>query len=68
MDMTHIDHQMAESIRKQFDAPPGHFSVILVGKDGGTKFRQNDRVKLKDIFKLIDAMPMRQEEMRKKSK
>ena len=40
--------------------------AILVGKDGGVKLRQNAQVKLNDIFALIDAMPMRQEEMRQK--
>jgi hypothetical protein len=67
MDTTQIDHTTAESIRKQFDVPPGRFTVILVGKDGGVKLMRNAMVKLKDIFALIDAMPMRQEEMRQKA-
>ena len=62
-----IDTHMAEAIRKKFDVPPGLFTVILVGKDGGVKLRQNPEVKLKDIFALIDAMPMRQQEMRQKA-
>lgn len=34
--------------------------AILVGKDGGIKFRESgDRVSLSDIFTLIDGMPMR---------
>lgn len=37
--------------------------VILIGKDGGIKSRF-DRVDLKAIFSDIDAMPMRQNEMR----
>jgi hypothetical protein len=62
-----IDPHMAEAIRKKFDAPPGLFTVILVGKDGGVKLRQSPEVKLKDIFALIDAMSMRQQEMRQKA-
>ncbi|UCE54829.1 MAG: DUF4174 domain-containing protein [Desulfobacterales bacterium] len=65
---TQIGHTTAEVIRKQFDVPPGRFTVILVGKDGGVKLTRNAMVKLKDIFALIDSMPMRQEEMRRKAK
>ena len=39
---------------------------ILVGKDGGVKFRQDRIVELKEIFRVIDAIPMRQQEMKKK--
>jgi hypothetical protein len=34
-----------------------------VGKDGGIKLRRSAQIELKDIFDLIDAMPMRQEEI-----
>ena len=36
--------------------------VVLVGKDGGVKYRHNT-LELSDIFDRIDAMPMRQQEM-----
>ena len=67
MNTTQLGSDMAEDIRKQFKASPGLFTVILVGKDGGVKLRRNTQVKLKDIFALIDAMPMRQEEIRQKA-
>jgi hypothetical protein len=67
MDSTQIDSQTAEGIRREFDVPLGRFTVILVGKDGGVKLRVNDPVQLGDIFGLIDAMPMRQQEMRQKA-
>ncbi len=35
---------------------------MLIGKDGGVKFLL-DRMDLEAIFKEIDAMPMRQNEM-----
>jgi len=60
--------EMATALRKKFNAPAGRFTVILVGKDGGVKFKRHTRVKLSDIFALIDAMPMRQEEMRQKGR
>lgn len=66
MNTTRLDVQMAATLRKQFDVSPGRFTVILVGKDGGVKLKRHTRIKLNDIFALIDAMPMRQEEMRQK--
>ena len=67
MDTTRIDPQTAAAIRTRFAAPPGQFTCILVGKDGGIKLRQDALVKLEEVFNLIDAMPMRREEMRQKS-
>ena len=65
-DATRIDPQTAAAIRTRFAAPPGQFTCILVGKDGGIKLRQDSQVKLEQIFDLIDAMPMRKEEIRQK--
>ena len=62
-----LEVEEAMTLRKRFDVSPESFTVILVGKDGGVKLKQKSRVMLKDIFDLIDAMPMRQEEMRQKS-
>jgi hypothetical protein len=66
MDTTQIDPQTAASLRKHFDLPPKTFMLILLGKDGGIKLKRNDRVKLEEIFSLIDSMPMRKDEMRQK--
>jgi hypothetical protein len=54
------------SLRKNLSVPPGQFMSILIGKDGGEKFRQDRIVELKEIFRVIDAMPMRQQEMKEK--
>jgi hypothetical protein len=62
-----IDTRAAAAIRTKFAAPLGNFTCILVGKDGGIKLRQDSQVKLEEVFNLIDAMPMRREEMRQKS-
>jgi hypothetical protein len=59
-----LDPHTAASLRERFDISPKAFSLILVGKDGGIKLRRNDPVKLEEIFRLIDSMPMRQDEMR----
>jgi len=54
------------SLRKQMAVPPGKFMIILIGKDGGEKIREGRFVGLTEIMGTIDAMPMRQQEMRKK--
>jgi len=47
--------------RNDFD----DFAVIPVGKDGTVKLRKDRPVAPKDIFRLIDSMPMRQREMKR---
>ncbi|NIS78966.1 MAG: DUF4174 domain-containing protein [Anaerolineales bacterium] len=61
-----IDQHSAASLRNRFSIQPGQFIVVLVGKDGGEKLRRNSEVELKEIFSLIDSMPMRQREMRER--
>lgn len=41
--------------------------VTLIGKDGGVKLKQDEMVDLQVIFDLIDSMPMRRSEMRRKN-
>ncbi len=41
---------------------------ILIGKDGGEKARQQGPLKLASWFTLIDAMPMRRDEIRREGK
>ncbi len=42
------------------------FEVLLIGKDGGVKLRRDTPIAASKIIALIDAMPMRQEEMRRR--
>ena len=67
MNTNDLDHQTAQSLREKFDVPRGEFIVILIGKDGGIKLRRQNQTQIEDIFAVIDAMPMRQEEIRQKS-
>lgn len=46
-------------------SPLKPFTVILVGRDGGEKYRSNEVTSARQFFVLIDAMPMRKTEMRK---
>jgi len=61
-----LNSGQALSLRKHLSVPPGQFMAILIGKDGGEKFRRDRNVELKEIFKIIDGMPMRRQEMKKK--
>jgi Domain of unknown function (DUF4174) len=50
--------------RSRFRVEDGAFATILVGRDGGEKFRSAEPIPAGKLFDLIDAMPMRQREMR----
>jgi hypothetical protein len=54
----------AERLRQQFGITPEEFAVILVGKDGTEKQRSQTPIDSTMLFRTIDAMPMRQQEMR----
>ena len=42
------------------------FEIILIGLDGGIKYRKTELLTMEDLFSIIDSMPMRRAEMRKK--
>ena len=67
MNAAPIDQQMADSIRDHFRVPQHTFTLILVGKDGDTKMKRHDQANLKEVFELIDSMPMRKNEMKQKT-
>ena len=46
------------------DAQP--FTLVLIGKDGYEKYRTNKLLQPADLFSIIDAMPMRRSEMKKR--
>jgi hypothetical protein len=41
-----------------------NFEVILIGKDGGVKKRKTELMSTDGLFAIVDAMPMRQSEMK----
>ncbi len=49
--------------RGRFRAEEGAFAAVIVGRDGGEKFRSSEPVPAERLFGLIDAMPMRRREM-----
>jgi hypothetical protein len=56
----------ALAARRRFHIAPNAFAVILIGKDGGEKLRSETPLTVEKLRATIDAMPMRQEEMRSK--
>lgn len=55
-----------KAFRQKFNIEVGTFAVLLIGKDGGVKMKKTEMVEPQLIFDLIDSMPMRQAEMRRK--
>jgi hypothetical protein len=63
-----LNKEQVRSLRKRLSIKMGQGKWILIGKDGEVKFQGELPVGLSDIFSIIDAMPMRQQEIRERSK
>jgi hypothetical protein len=59
-----ISAASADGLRRQFGVSVEEFAVVLVGKDGTEKQRSQAPMDLAMLYRTIDAMPMRQQEMR----
>ena len=55
--------QDAQQLRARYGLTADDFAVLLVGKDGGEKYRTQAPPDLSLIYALIDGMPMRIDEM-----
>lgn len=65
---THLSESEAASIRARLNLTGQDLQLVLIGKDGGTKSIQKGlQANLDAFFVLIDAMPMRRQEMRDRS-
>ena len=56
------------ALRKQYGVRPGQFRVLLIGKDGNTAYSAVRPVVPSDLFRRIDRMPMRRDEMRRRGR
>lgn len=45
------------------DLRPRDFNVVLIGKDGEVKYRKPNPVTVTELIRLIDRMPLRQQEL-----
>ena len=57
----------AKALRLQLGLGNEPFQAVLVGKDGGAKLRAAKPISALELMATIDAMPMRQEEMRRRA-
>jgi len=53
-----------KTLARRFELSGNDAVFALIGKDGTEKARANDHLDLEAWFEVIDAMPMRQSEMR----
>ncbi len=60
--------QRSKRLFNQYKKTDTHFEIILIGLDGGIKWRQSEFVSCKELFAVIDVMPMRRAELNKKEK
>lgn len=54
------------AVRERLSPSQGAFRVVLVGKDGRVKQTSEHPTRPEELFATIDAMPMRQREMRER--
>ena len=61
---TEVGLSAAESLaaRRLFHVAPEDFTAILLGKDGGEKYRSRKPISFGKLRDTIDSMPMRQQE------
>jgi hypothetical protein len=55
--------ESVRALRARFGVPIEDYTVVLIGKDGGEKMRGRAEIELEQVFRVIDAMPMRRREM-----
>jgi Domain of unknown function (DUF4174) len=54
-------------LAKRYHIKSSEFTILLIGRDGGEKYRTHAPITTKRLFGIIDAMPMRQSEIQRKS-
>ncbi len=60
--------EIGNNFYKKYNIPQVSFRVILLGLDGGDKLNKTEFLPAQDLFVIIDGMPMRKAEIRKKGK
>ena len=58
------DEPRAVALRLRLGLNDKQFHAVLIGKDGGDKLTSATPLGAEQLFPLIDAMPMRQQEMK----
>lgn len=63
-----LTNDALSTLYQKYAVSTSSFTLILIGKDGGEKFRSKKLTPPQILFDLIDGMPMRRSEMRRKKK
>ena len=58
------DWQESIELYKTYKKTNMPFEILLIGLDGGIKIRQSKLLHCKDLFRIIDVMPMRKSEIK----
>lgn len=56
-----------DELAKRYHIKSGQFTILLIGRDGGEKYRAHVPVTTQKLFGIIDTMPMRKSEIQNKS-
>ncbi len=59
-----LDAQICRKLHEKFKVDKNKFTIVLIGKDGGEKYRKQTILTNEELFAIIDAMPMRKAEMK----
>ena len=55
-------------LARRYGVKAGEFAVVLLGKDGHDAFHADKPVRAQTLYEIIDAMPMRRDEMRQQAR
>ncbi len=55
---------ISSKLYKNYKKTKSGFEVILIGLDGGTKLRKDSLLTKQELYRLIDSMPMRKNEIK----
>ena len=56
----------ASALYRSYKQTDGPFEIVLIGLDGGVKWRQTELLPCDKLFSIIDGMPMRRAEIQNK--
>lgn len=62
---TNITAADAKHLSQVYKVEKDTFRVVLIGKDGTEKLRTSQPISPAELFRIIDAMPMRQSELKR---
>ena len=63
LDGRRVDADQSRRLGERFAIGPDAFAAVLIGKDGGEKWRADDVPDLEHVYAVIDGMPMRSREV-----